>query len=314
MTQQGSCLARGRSRLHRALAYFSVLRPSFIFGAIIVYLPLTAVHENVPGNSMLANLFVEYGFWKSFWFGFAFFGAVWALMLTTCLSLDFARDRQLNNREQWLPDPGEVNRKVTMPMRDKRTFLLFSLLAVPGVAIVIWRAGNSTTTALLAFAGLTFGCLMAFLSLNLVAALIYADNEKFPVLPWRPWAFKIKGPARLLRPLFSWGMRFAPATIFDTKTGLLKDDHFFAALSAAAVVVIYTIIYWLFKPSGIALPLDDVPPAAFIFALLLPLIWIVTALWAYLSPYRLVFLTAVALTMLLTRLARIDDRRSEPHL
>ena len=114
MTQQGCWLMVLRDRLHRALAYFSVLRPSFIFGLIIVYLPLTAAADWVPGNSMLANLFVDYGFWKAFWFSFAFFGAVWALMLTACLSLDLARDRQPAD-DPWLPNPEQQDRWVTLP-------------------------------------------------------------------------------------------------------------------------------------------------------------------------------------------------------
>src|ERR687896_1806263 len=81
-------------KLRSLFIYFAVLRPSFLIAFIIVYLPLTAAGNWVPGNSMLANLFADYDFLKAFWFAFALSGAVWALMLTTCLMLDFARDRQ----------------------------------------------------------------------------------------------------------------------------------------------------------------------------------------------------------------------------
>lgn len=330
MAGQGSCrtkiydrLHRARERLHRALAYFAVLRPSFIFGAVMVYLPLTAVHPSVPGSSMLANLFVEYGFWKGFWFGFALFGSVWALMLTACLSLDLARDRQrslngeklrelqdsfgshwlkiktelVDTRDNWLPD--RPDRRVTIPIRSYRTFILFTLMAALTVIIVVWRAADP----LYAFAGLLLGGAVAFVSMDLVAGLLYSTANPRPVLPWTPILRGRFWRAETVRRRFSQLMKFAPKEVFDTETGYLKDDHFFAALSTAAVVCIYTIIYWLFKPSGIGYSLENIPPAAFIYTLLLPMIWIVTALWVYLSRYRLVFLAVVIATLLLTRLA-----------
>ena len=67
--------------VRRLPAYLAVLRPCFFIALIIVYLPLTASCDKIWGNSLLANLFVEYGFWKAFWFGFPLFGAVWALCL-----------------------------------------------------------------------------------------------------------------------------------------------------------------------------------------------------------------------------------------
>lgn len=304
MTEQGSyCLSRLRDHIHAGFAYFSVLRPSFIFGAIIVYLPLTALGDWMPGNSMLANLFVEYGFWKAFWFGFALLGAVWALMLTTCLSLDLARDRQHLTQDNWLPDPGPGYRSVTISMPRVKTFLLFSLAALPGAGIVIWQA--ETWGA--AIAGFVLGALVPFLSMNQVAAIIYADNQQCPVLPWKPVGLKVRWFGGWFRRTVSGAMRFmqAPAEIFDWPSGILKDDHFFATLSTAAVVLVYTSIYWFFKPSGIGFPLQNIPPAAFIYALLLPLIWIVTALWVYLSRYRLAILAAVLATALVTRLATI---------
>ena len=100
-------LIRILRRIRRGLIYVAVLRPCFLIAVVIVYLPLTAIGDWVSGNSMLANLFVDYDFKKAFWFAFALSGAVWALMLTTCLTLDFARDRQDQQHLErpWLPDP-----------------------------------------------------------------------------------------------------------------------------------------------------------------------------------------------------------------
>ncbi len=70
----------------------------------------------------------------------------------------------------------------------------------------------------------------------------------------------------------------------------------------------YAFIYWFFKPTGpIRWALEELPPAGFIFALLLPLIWIVSALWVWLGRYRLAFYLGISvsfgLSLLATRLS-----------
>jgi hypothetical protein len=132
--------------------YFAVLRPCFLIALIILYLPLTAA-DWMYGNSMLGNLFVDYDLKKAFWFGFAVSGAVWALMLTSCLTLDFARDRQEQQdaKQRWIPDPGQENRWVTIPISRKRVFWLFTLLGAPAAIVVIWKA---TSTSLASLRGL----------------------------------------------------------------------------------------------------------------------------------------------------------------
>src|SRR5437773_193452 len=86
--------------LVRHLGYAAVLRLSWVFGLIIVYLPL-AVMCWVPGHSMLGNLFVEYSFFQALGLGFPLFLSVWAVMLTTCLTLDVERARP----KCWIDDP-----------------------------------------------------------------------------------------------------------------------------------------------------------------------------------------------------------------
>jgi hypothetical protein len=342
--------------LKRQLIYLAVLRPSFFFALIIVYLPVTAAADWVPGNSMLANLLVEYDFWKAFCFAFALSGTVWALMLTTCLTLDFARDRQVDEsgRHRWVPDPGPKNRWVSVPVQRKSVFWGFTLLGAPAVFIVILRATNESllswrgsSARLYPAAGLLVGWLLSYVLMHVVAAFVRAENHAYEVLPWRPGAFisaylrrfrlsrravdwlaerlrRIAGFARwLLSKIFAW---FAPPRVFEISpqgTRTLKSDHFFAAVSAVSVLIVYAGIYWFFKPSGAVdlfldrvLPasvrwvraLDSLPPAGFIYALLFPLIWIVAALWAWLGHYRLALYlalgTSLALTLLATRLGR----------
>jgi hypothetical protein len=310
----------------RLAIYFAVLRPSFLIGFIIIYLPLTAAGDGVPGHSMLANLFADYDFSKAFWFAFALSGAVWALMLTTCLALDFARDRQdqQGSKQPWLPDPGHENRWVTIPICHKPIFWLFTSLAAPAAVTVVVKA-TSVAAGGAALLGLIVGGVLSYLLMNLVAAFVLAENDKYQVLPWRPinWlASQLKrfGAARvILERLGYWVGRGAKSTrwwfsvilrcvrapreIFEDGTRLLKPDHFFAVISAGAVIIIYAFIYWWFNPTGLAKPLEGVPPAGFIFALLLPLIWIVSALWAWFGRYRLAFYLAIGISFVLSWLA-----------
>lgn len=157
--------------LRHLFIYFAVLRPCFFIAFIIVYLPLTAAADWVPGNSMLANLFVDYGFVKAFWFAFALSGSVWALMLNTCLILDFARDRQDQQgvERPWLPNPPKKNRWVTIPIKKQTVFWLFTSLGLPAGIIVVLRASASLFQDFLprlsALAGLIVGC-FAFLHSN----------------------------------------------------------------------------------------------------------------------------------------------------
>jgi hypothetical protein len=323
-----------REGLRRLFIYFAVLRPSIFFAIGIVYLPLTAAADSMPGNSMLANLFVDYDFVKAFWFAFALSGAVWALMLTTCLILDFARDRQDQQHLErpWLPNPPQRDRWVTIPIRNKIVFWLFTLLVAPAGIIVVLKATSASFASfeglllrLNAFAGLIIGGLVSYILMNLVAAFVLSENDKYQVLPWRPvdWiANRLKrySAARgIVESLGRWVGQFAKATrqafsallvrvapgeIFEDGTRLLKPDHFYAAISAVSVVIVYAIIYWLFKPTGpIRWPLEELPPAGFIFALLLPLIWIISALWSWLGRYRLAFYLAIGSSLVLSLVA-----------
>ena len=326
--------------LRRLFIYIAVLRPCFFIAFVIVYLPLTAAADWVPGNSMLANLFVDYDFTKAFWFAFALSGSVWALMLTTCLILDFARDRQDQQgvERPWLPNPPKENRWVTIPIKNKIVFWLFTSLGAPAGSIVVLKATGEPFASfqgvlprLNALAGLIVGGVVSYILMNLVAAFVHlAENDEY-VLPWRPidWIasplkrFRIGRAiveqigrsvgqfAKATRKGFSALLaRVAPAEVFEDRTQLLKPDHFFAAISAVSLIFMYGFIYWWFKPTGpIRWPLEEIPPAGFIFALLLPLIWIISALWASLGRYRLAFYLAICISF---GLAWVASRLGNP--
>ena len=359
------------NRLRRFFIFLAVLRPCFFIGFVIVYLPLTAAADWVPGNSMLANLFVDYDFMKAFWFAFALSGSVWALMLTTCLILDFARDRQDQQgvERPWLPNPQQETRWVTIPIRKKIVFCLFTSLCVPAGVIVVCKATSEfpgLLPRLNVSAGLIVGGLLSYILMNLVAAFVHladndqAENDKY-ALPWRPidwianqlerfrvapaimgslgrwvdrlakatrWWFSVllalaprevfEDGTQLLKPnhgimaslrrwvdqlakatrcWFSALLALAPREVFEEGTRLLKPNHFYAVISVISLIFMYGVIYCWFKPTGpIRWPLENVPPAGFIFALLLPLIWIISALWAWLGRYRLAFPLAICIS------------------
>jgi hypothetical protein len=104
--------------------------------------------------------------------------------------------------------------------------------------------------------------------------------------------------AKATRWWFSVLLALAPREVFEERTRLLKPNHFYAVISVISLIFMYGFIYWLFKPTGLgwAKPLEGVPPAGFIFALLLPLIWIISALWAWLGRYRLAFPLAICIS------------------
>ena len=293
--------------IRRRLVYFAALRPSYVFGLIVFCLPLTAMHEGVPGNSMLGNLFVEYHFGDGFWFGLALFGAVWAVMLTACLSLDIERDRQRHSHDTWIPDPGKNKRKVTIPLRDVATFRWFSLLGAPGVVVTVWKAESYIGTII----GLFVGGLAAYVSMSLVSYGVHqSDNTRYQVFPWKPpFGLRLDKESgwisRFVEPIFSATARFVhlPDDIFTAKDKAhLDPDNFFAAWSLFWVGLAYFAVYLLLKPNSWihVFEIAVLPPAAFIYALLLPLIWLISAVWIHLQRYRIILLGSVVSGFLLS--------------
>jgi hypothetical protein len=324
-----------RDRVIRGLGYFAVLRLTFVFGFLVMGLPLTAIERvggvHVPLNSMLGNLFVDYGFGYAWAFGFALWGAVLAIMLTACLMLDIERDRQ----DGWIHDPdppwdphlgAEVSiengyvvapretgaagqrahvcrRRVTFPLARGSTFAWFCLLGAPGVAVVIAEAQTRVAAGI----GLALGALLAYICMDIVAYLMTCRDPSFRALPWPPfrglvppWPLLCRIPNAVeyltLRAVKVGGTR--DAIVEKDGKSRIKDDHLFAAISLVALIALYWVIYGVLKPrTGLQVSwfrIEALPPAAFVFALLLPLIWISTTLWIHWRRYRIMLLVVVA--------------------
>jgi hypothetical protein len=309
-----------RDRVIRGLGYFAVLRLTFVFGLLVAGLPLTAIEKiggvDVPLHSMLGNLFVDYGLGYGWAFGFALWGAVLAIMLTACLMLDIERDR----RDGWIHDPDPPSdphpretgaaaqkphacrRRVTFPLTRGSTFAWFCLLGAPGVLVVIAETGARVAAGI----GLALGALLAYVCMDIVAYVMTCRDPGFRVLPWPPFLGLIPPWPRLcwignvVERLASWGANVGGArdAIFqkDGKSRI-KDDHLYAVISLVALLTLYWVLYMALKPgSWFQLPwfrIEALPPAAFVFALLLPLIWISTTLWIHWRRYRIILLVVV---------------------
>jgi hypothetical protein len=279
----------------RLLGNFAVQRPFYVLGALIVYLPLTGLEGlDLPGQSMLGNLFVDFKFGDGFWFGFALFGAVWAVMLTACLNLDGERDLP----DRWTFNLDRNLRRATIPMRHASTFVGFTLLAAPGIVIVIKLAEDPGLTAV----GLILGAALAYLCMDVVAFLVGCSSTGFSALPWRPlplWRLlgvqRLGFIPRLISLVASWAFRAMGlrAHFFkDRDRRVLQDDHFFAIFSLLSLSVVYWVVYRIMKPNSWThwVNIENLPPVGFIFALLLPLIWLIAGLWFHLRRYRIVLI------------------------
>ena len=260
---------------------------------------------------MIGNLFVDYEHvGEGFWFGFALFGAIWTLMLTFCLTLDTMRDRD----PQWIYDPlknGKA-RWATIPMSGKFFFPFTLALATPACLIVIIKAKSCCNT----IGGILLGCFCAWLLMEIGIYCMRCIDKNFRALPWTSLGcFKICPPISKGMEIFERAVSFLakrvftlPEFYFDTQncsgTGhnsiRLKANHVYGIWSVVWVLFVYACfsIYLDFIFDADILEARKFPPAVFIYALLLPLIWLVTLIWTMFFRYRITLLVLVVYTVL----------------
>jgi len=341
--------------LVRQLSYSAVLRLSWVFALLIAFLPL-AVFTWVPGHSMLGNLFVEYSFFQALGLGVPLFLSVWAVMLTTCLTLDVERARS----QRWIDDPWDHNkdRAITIPIGRPLVFVLFTLLAGPAVLVVTATAGG-VSQMVSAATGMLLGGLIAYLLNDVLVYLVRCDNKDFRVLPWLPFAGLVKpipalGKAHqivtkiadtLARRFHFWPRVYThhelkpfvaeklaryetgrlatgkqeapnaenrPATreqIEALHKRLVKDSHLFGVWCLLAVSMSYLVVYLALLPYKGRLHVDvaSQPPAAFLYALFLPLIFVLAPFWNALRRYRIALITSVLVGFVLYSLGGALD-------
>ena len=284
----------------RHLAYFAVLRPSFVFGAVLLFLPLTAI-ATMPLSSVLGNLLVDYDFWPAFWLGVTLFPTVWSLMFTTCLLLDSERHRD----DGWIHDPGDAPRRtVTLPIEDPWIFGAFTAMALPTVAVVLVTAASTFGAAV----GLALGGALAYLGLDLSLSILRCGRAWRP-LPWTPLVARLM-PGRVsdacewlsghFRIHVTRAARWVrmPHYLFDgPPPKLLMDDHVFAVWSLGVMLILYvglSLFLWRAVVADHFGVFYALPPIGFLYVLLVLAIWGLTPLWFMLRRYRL----ALAVLML----------------
>lgn len=296
----------------RFFTYFAALRPSFFFGLLIAGLPLTAI-PGAPLGSMLGNLFADYHrFSEAFLFGAAVFGAAWALMLTAGLSLDLERERAT----VVVPVPDRETpprrRLLTIPLKSRWVFILFTLLAVPGTVAVI--ASSKDWPSVTAY--LLFGALVLYAGIDLTISVLSFGDPELRILPWEPGFHRLAGrlfsdatlhrlgwPERKLAELLAKAARGArlPAFFFlrRDRSQALNGDQVFAVATAVFVFAVYLFLYYSFLPDGwLHSSLDRLPPAGILYLLLISLIMVVSPLWLFLHGYRMALYAFVAWILL----------------
>lgn len=297
------------TRLTRWLGYFAALRPSFVFGALIAVLPLAAL-PGAPLGSMIGNLFVDYSFLTAFWFGMVLFGAVWAVMLTAGLGLDAERDRH----DSWVHDPVKTQppgtRWVTVPIGRVSVFLAFTALALPGALAIV----GSSPQKVWAAAGLLLGGLTMYVLTDFAISFLSLGDRSMRVLPWQPLILRLLknacgekqlhwlgGPARVFVRGAAGVARFigVPDSFFAKTNGntdhtRLLPDHTFAAWAALFVLAVYLLLYETLRPGGAFYRyLDRLPPAGFLYLLLILLVLVVSIIWVRFRRYRLALYVVV---------------------
>lgn len=267
-------------RIQHAALTFADLRPSFVFGAIIALLPLTAI-DHVPGWQMFGNLFVEYRATDAFWFGVALMAALLSLLVTVALS----RDIQASVRPELdIPKPFPISARAT---------LWYLPLALPALFVVVFAAHTPLLAGLALLAG---GALTIY-------ALMRVIHWLFPDVPLFQW-YQPTGTGNervatawhaivraLVRPLAGVWLSME---YFDPPM-VLKMPHVFAVTLLALVTLVYMAVYFLIKYSKqfVFFTAHSFPPAMYLYVLLVPVVWLVSFLWQPLRRYRLALLTTV---------------------
>ena len=259
------------------------IRPSIVFGAIAAGLPLTAYSDNVPGANMFGNLFVEYGLLDAFSFGLALVVTCWSIVITALLTIAVERRAASKSpafRIWWSP------------------VAWMCVLCGPGFWIVIaharapWRA---LSALVMAAAIVTTALMLLVLAIvpDAMPAWIRALGRRRPLGP------ALDRTGRWIRDRVSTAARaiqtfWLPLEYFADAKNLLAE-HVLGFASLTIVTAGYIGLYAWFKYHD---P-HNLPPATFIFALLIPLVWLVSFFWLPLRRYRLtLFVVALGLYIL----------------
>lgn len=303
-----------------------LLKYGLFFSVLLLLLPVTAF-EWMFGHSILGSLFLELKWYEVFLTSTALFAAWWSLMFTEGLIVDGVEGRFKKGGLATLRDlPGPTGyipkwseEFFNVPVTPGQ-FFLFTGLAVVGVFIIAARSSLvieysrlSSMWALLGFfaAALTglLGGLVAYLTmlfLCLPAVLADPSYRPLPDSVARGFWARLSFPA----------LRSFSRTVHHRVSGLLArlhifrylirderllPDHYFALTNVAGLLVVTALGVFLFSPvKGWLRNCCEPASSAYLFVLVVLLIWLFAGVHFHLARLRISPLAAVLAFMVLS--------------
>src|SRR4030095_5126468 len=174
-----------------------ILKYGIVFSVILVFLPLTAL-DGVLLHGLLGGLFVALTGWEIFFVSIGLFGTAWTLMFTEGLivvGVERWHDGGAAYRpfEAFETDPSQyvppwAEKFFCVPITAAQ-FVFYTLLAVPGVWIIVQHGAAGPLVALASVgAALVLGYLI-LIALASPAALIDETHPPMTGLPVAEWCW-----------------------------------------------------------------------------------------------------------------------------
>lgn len=297
-----------------------LLKYGIIFSALLIFLPLSAI-KGMPLNGMVGGLFSGLSGWEIFWASIALMASAWSVMFTEGLIVDGVESRwkrggpihRLNPQVRTGYVPGWAEEFFSVPV-SRPQLAAFSLLAFPGILIILWFADTSWPFRII---GAVIGVVVAYVIMVILCAparLADPTYKPLPDLPLAEWIWSrlairpLKWVFKLLRRCVSWVLwwvpliryLFRPLLVEVEEDGkrrlLLLSDHFFAITNVGLLLVLLAVVASIFYPgSGWREP----PAVGYIYILITLIIWTFAALHFHLARFRISPLLALLLIMVL---------------
>ncbi len=242
---------------------------------------------------MLGGLFSELGGFEVFFISMAFFAANWSLMFSVGLLVQGLRGRRADGDGAPLPAWTEI---LAIPVTPTQMGF-FTLLAAIQVVVVLIHAEVSWLWGALIAAVACVSTYALAVILTLPGCVIEKDSGGTPKLSiWRPLRFML----RLVRPfeglvrtihrgmssiLHRLRIRHVLETGMDGRPRLAAE-HFFAATIVLGILALVVIVGWVYFPPAGRFPEAQPPAGAYLYILLLLLVWTLCGLDYHLSRFR----------------------------